>query len=337
MEKEREGEKSKDMVVLDGISPNQKVPVEFEHFRSSSVNKTAFQAFYVEWLITNYQDTKQLYLGISPQAWIVSAGCASLFPGLNCTHEDADDIMMFHIQDILRHHEGPTSLTLSSGDTDVFVCLLYHIADNWIHLGLQDFWLVRNSGVKRSILPLHNIYTALGAELSKCLPALHALTGCDTTSKISTKLAAVNAVRKQENSILISHFSSPQLTESMIQMAETFLVKCLKPSTKLETFDELRLSEFENNALNMDLEKAPCTSDNAKKHIQRSYYQVQLWVQAPFRDATFIMNPEMYGFERSGGVLVPEMVTSKPEGLPDPCKCGKCARKNSCPCRVAGI
>ena len=74
-----------------------------------------------------------------------------------------------------------------------------------------------------------------------------------------------------------------------------------------------------------------------QKSIQRSCYQVQLWVQAPFRDATLIMNPEMYGFERSGGILVPEMVISKSEGLPDPCKCGKCACKNSCPFRVVGI
>ena len=49
------------------------------------------------------------------------------FPRLNCTHEEADDRMMFHVQDILGHRTGSTSLTLSSGDTDVFVCLLYHI------------------------------------------------------------------------------------------------------------------------------------------------------------------------------------------------------------------
>ncbi len=114
--------------------------------------------------------------------------------------------MMFHVQDILSHRTGPTSLTLSSGDTDVFVCLLYHITVNWRDLGLQELWLVRNSGVKRSILQLHDICIALGNELIKCLPALHALTGCDTTSKISTKLAALNAVRKPGNSSMIQNF-----------------------------------------------------------------------------------------------------------------------------------
>ena len=245
--------------------------------------------------------------------------------------------MMFHVQDILSHRTGSTSLTLSSGDTDVFVCLLYHITVNWRSLGLQELWLIRNSGVKRSILPLHDICKALGDELTQCLPALHALTGCDTTSKISTKLAALNTVRKPDNSSLILNFNCPQLTESAIQMAERFLVKCLKPSTDMETFDDLRIAAFDSNVLKMDFERTACTSTNAGKHIQRAYYQQQLWVQAPFTDATSILNADAYGFIRKGCLLVPEIVISKPEGLPDPCSCAKCAHKNGCPCRVAGI
>ncbi len=43
------------------------------------------------------------------------------------------------------------------------------------------------------------------------------------------------------------------------------------------------------NALNMGFEKATCT-----KHIHRAYYQHQLWVEAPFRDATTILDAESY-------------------------------------------
>ena len=335
-ERERRG-KSKDRVVLDVVSPNQHLPVVIENFWSSPISKTAFQAFYVDWLKTNYHGSKTLYPGISPHAWIVSAGRALLFPRLNCTHEEAVDRMMFHVQDILSHRTGPTSLTLLSGDTDVFVCLLYHITVNWRDFGLNELWLIRNAGRKRSTLPVHDIAKALGDKLSKCLPALHALTGCDTTSKISTKHAALRAVQKPLICSLILNFDCPQLTENALQMAETFLVKCLKPSTDLQTFDDLRLDAFDSYALNIDFEKTPCTSTNARKHILRSYYQQQLWVQAPFRDATTIMRAESYGYTRSDRLLVPEIVISKPEGLPDPCKCGKCAHKNSCVCRVAGI
>ena len=116
------------------------------------------------------------------------------------THEEADDRMMFHVQDILSRQSGLTSMTLSSGDTDVFVCLLYHFTVNWRDFGLQELWLIRNSGMRRVILPLHDICSALGNDLIKCLPAVHALTGCDTTSKIATKSAALNAVQKPGSS-----------------------------------------------------------------------------------------------------------------------------------------
>ena len=329
--------KYKEMVIFDAISPNQNVPVILENFWSSSTSKSVFQAFYVEWLTTNYCDSKPLYLGISPQAWMISAGYASVFPQLNCTHEEADDRMMFHVQDMLSRPSGPTSMTLLSGDTDVLVCLLYHFTVSWRDLGLQELWLIRNSGMRRVILPLHDICSALRDDLIKCLPAIHALTGCDTTSKIATKSAALNTVQKLGNSSLVLDFNSPQLTESSIQMAETFLVKCLKPATDLQTFDDLRLAAFNRNALKLDFERTACTSTNARKHIHRAYYQVQLWVQAPFRDASLTMDAEAYGFKRRENILVPEIVISKPEGLPDPCTCGKCARKNGCCCRVAGI
>ena len=336
VERKRRG-KFTQMVVLDVISPNQKVPVVLENFWASSVSKTSFQVFYVEWLTTNYKGSKVLYLGISPKSWHVSNGHASPFARLDCTHEEADDRMMYHIQDILCHRTNPTTITLLSGDTDVFVSLLYHFSINWKQQGLIELWLIRNSGVKRSILPLHAMCSTLKSDLLKCLPALHALTGCDTTSKISTKLSAVNNVLKPDDASLILNFDCQPLTETAMEMAELFLVKCLKPSTDLETFDQLRLAAFDSNALKLDFEKTACTSANARKHIQRSYYQMQLWIQAPFRDASMHMNAESYGFERIDGELVPEIVISKPDSLPDPCKCAKCARKNVCPCRVAGI
>ena len=36
-------------------------------------------------------------------------------------------------------------------------------------------------------------------------------------------------------------------------------------------------------------------------------------------------------------MLIPEIVISKPEGLPDPCTCGKCVCRNVCRYRVAGL
>lgn len=65
-----------------------------------------------------------------------------------------------------------------------------------------------------SITTLHSIE----GELTECLLALHALTGCDTTSKISTKLTSLNAIRKLKHSFLILNCDCLQLTESAIHM-----------------------------------------------------------------------------------------------------------------------
>ena len=50
----------------------------------------------------------------------------------------------------------------------------------------------------------------------------------------------------------------------MMQMAETFLVKCLKPTIDLETFDVLRLAAFNGNVLKMDFERTNFTSVNTR-------------------------------------------------------------------------
>ena len=336
MERLRRG-KCKDMLVFDVVSPNQNVPVHLDKFWASSVSKTAFQAFYVEWLTSNYHGNKPLHLGIQPKSWRVSAGHVHHCPLLDCTHEEADDRIMFHIQVILSDRTSSTSVTVFSADTDVFICLLYHLSTNWRYHDLTELWVVRNSGVKRSVLPVHDICTSLDDKLVQCLPALHALTGCDSTSKISTKLSALNTIRIPENTALILNFGCPQLTELATQMAELFLVKCLKSSADLETFNALRVGSFDKNSLKFDSEKTACTSSNARKHIRRSYYQVQLWIQAPHRDASQFLNAELYGWETVDGILVPEVISAKPHGLPDPCKCGKCARKNVCPCRIAEV
>ena len=84
-------------------------------------------------------------------------------------------------------------------------------------------------------------------------------------------------------------------------MAETFLVRCLKPTTDLETFDDLRHAAFNSNALKLDFERTACTSTNAKKHIYRAYVLSSTAVGSStinFRDASLTMDVEAYSFER---------------------------------------
>ena len=56
--------------------------------------------------------------------------------------------------------------------------------------------------------------------------------------------------------------------EDPSKIVPSAVVRCLKPTKDLEKFDDLRLAAFNSNSLKMDFEKIPCTSANARKHIQ---------------------------------------------------------------------
>ena len=110
------------MIVFDMILLNQNVPTVLKKLLVVYHQQNCVPGILSCVVITDYQNSKPVYFG----AWLVSAGCASSFPRLNCTSKEADDRMMFHVQDILSHWSGPTSMTRSLGDTDVFVCVILY-------------------------------------------------------------------------------------------------------------------------------------------------------------------------------------------------------------------
>ena len=86
------------------IRIEQPLPIEMEKFWSVSTNKVSFKKIFFEWVQTNCCDDKTLYFGGFHQEdekmhLLVSS------PGkesqkellLRCTHEEADDRIMFHL------------------------------------------------------------------------------------------------------------------------------------------------------------------------------------------------------------------------------------------------
>ena len=89
--------------------------------------------------------------------------------------------------------------------------------------------------------PLHECVERLPEDVVRTLPAVHALSGCDTTSKVGTKLQAFNGANKEEHAIL-ADFEVKALDNDMFESAERFLVDCMSRSTNrsFDTFDDLR-------------------------------------------------------------------------------------------------
>ena len=98
---------------------------------------------------------------------------------------------------------------------------------------------------------------------------------------------------------MILNIDGPYLTDDATQMAESFLVKCLKASSYLETCDELRVAAFVNKALKIDLKK---------NGIHFNKYQETHPMRLLPSTVMDPINAKSYGYNRVDDLLVPEIV-----------------------------
>ena len=68
-----------------------------------------------------------------------------------------------------------------SPDTDVAVLYGYHFSQ----LSIQELWFHTGTGRNRRFIPVHKAVEKVGQDVCNLLPAMHALTGCDSTSNLN--------------------------------------------------------------------------------------------------------------------------------------------------------
>jgi len=256
---------------------------------------------------------------------------------LNCEHEEADDRLLYHINHTIKV-ENYDRVLVASTDTDVFVCLVHHF-NRWIYLGLNEIWMIGGQGHTKRYIAIYDIVEPIPQELSDVLPAVHSLTGCDTTSKISTKYTAINTVSR-EYYHLLTEFGKSEMNDRMNHNAEEYLVHYLNKSANCVNFNDLRYTMYHQKNFQMDVEKLPCTSCSIQFHILRSYLQCFHWLHAPFQNR-ILLNPIEFGYDfNEEEYLVPIIVSPDnilPADYPTPCNCMKCSRENVCNCRSLSL
>ena len=224
-------------------------------------------------------------------------------------------------------------ILVCSGDTDVYTSLLYNYEFIWRKAGLQQIWQQHNEEVS----PIHN--TGLSHELIRILPAVHALTGSDTTSKISTKQKAFKIAKDEIFLDGLATFGEDKLSGDLMRAAECFLVRCLATAdTKtISSFNGLRHFTF-HKSQKINLESFPCTSTTIQFHIKRSYLQAYKYKHAAIFE-TISLDPHDFAYLLEPNGFVPIIVPEKcmPEDFPHPCNCQKCSRANVCACRMTNI
>ena len=100
-----------------------------------------------------------------------------------------------------------------------------------------------DNGKTKKTVPVNMLLDQMDNSLISYLPAIHALNGCDSTSKVGRRLASL---KTSMDISLLKGFGVDELSLQMISNAENFFVSGLK-STTCSTFDEYRWEHYHNS------------------------------------------------------------------------------------------
>ena len=128
---------------------------------------------------------------------------------------------MYHINDGVVKH-GVQSVFVDSPDTDVFVILFYRCKNTW---NPQKLFVKLGSRKNKKIVQIHLLVEQLHYNLVSRLPDIHALSGCDTTSKMGPKLSGIKSFVYLS---LLDGFCEEEVSAQMINTVEQFLLSGLK-------------------------------------------------------------------------------------------------------------
>ena len=131
---ERNQRSKRDLIETNVTSVKQQLPVEMDRFWSSSENKMKFQQSFIKWACCNCVSEVPIYLGGAGVENVTD--CIKIC--LNDPSDDVDSLRNTHEADDMMFHVHPSvttenfqSVIIASGDTDVFVCSIYHF-NQWI-------------------------------------------------------------------------------------------------------------------------------------------------------------------------------------------------------------
>ena len=221
-------------------------------------------------------------------------------------------------------------------DTDIFQLLVSQTSLDHKNI----YMITEKHNAKHPCLDVKAIRSKLGDDCAKYLPVIHAISGCDTTSKLfgigkSTIMTKRKHIIKEAGPFLLANAAPEDIEEAGRKII------CLIYDDKNTEFNlnEIRLKKFEQNVIKsvkiVNVQKLPPTNSAAKYHSYRVYYQVQVWLGNETIQATD------WGWELINGNLYPKKMDTPPapEALMKIIKCG-CTLNcdtNRCTCKKNGL
>ena len=166
---------------------------------------------------------------------------------------------------------GAKRLVVHSSYTDILVLMLYYWRElerkglNELWFPWYELWFPWFQAIGRYI-PIHKLALKLGADFCKVAPAVHALTGCDYSSKAGPKAAALKA----NPVVYLKCFGSliPMYDfKAQVQNAESYLCQVFKKQTAITDINKLRSWLYHHTKHTLPLSKGALLA-----HIPISFY-----------------------------------------------------------------
>ena len=227
-------------------------------------------------------------------------------------------------------------------DTDLLILLCHHVSSDLNNIIFKSDSRLKSK--KQRVWDIQWLQQALGEDVSQALLFVHAITGCDTTSRLFgvgkgtptlKKLKAGNTFHETAEV-----FQKRTATVEEVVSAGEKAVIAMYNGSPTDTLDELRYKKFtEKVALStsfVQVHSLPPTSDACKYHSMRTYLQVQQWLHPDCN-----LNPEDWGWRVHDDRFEPCMADLPP--APDAllqiirCSCKTDCDSRRCSCKKHGL
>ena len=317
-------------VVFDGYSNNLSTKQMTQHRRSSGkIGPTV--AFTQDMKVTQKKDVF-LSNANNKERFLVMLG-ESLCRHQCETHFADGDADFLIVKTAVQSAKTQTTVLIGE-DTDLLVLLLFHTDAN-----AHDLYFIpepKSNSLRQRVWNIKKIQAELGTEICNNILFIHAILGCDTTSRVhgigkgtSLKKFTTSPQFRQHAAV----FQGVATKEEVISSGENALV--LLFNGKLgQNLDALRYQRYQEklatNTAKIDVKSLPPTSAAARFHSLRVYAQVLQWRGEE-------VNVEEWGWTMKGILVVPVMTDLQP--APDSllhivrCTCKSGCSTMRCSCR----
>ena len=324
---------------------------QWKRFLSVGKNKTNLIEFLADYIGKNAPNqlkwNQTIYLaGVSGGKVIeVTEQGARYVDHLACNQEEADTKIIFYAllaDQIFESTHQKGRIIVKSPDTDVLVLCVHYFSkfrstkEMWIQTGI-----VTGTTDLRRFIPVHEICHNIAQEIQTVLPAIHALTGCDSTSAFFGKgkstvlkvalenLDVIQSLKKMASASTSADF------EEAISAAQQFVVLLYDQKQKIRVDGLNKLRVKMANQSKMSLIKLPPCEASFREHVKRAIWQTKVWTSSHVTHPS-IGTPTDHGWRQENDHLSPVLFEGPmaSEALDDLiCSCKGCSVCNTgCSC-----